>query len=171
MIQSGPTQLRSYLQGAGASARAPTPARSASCAPARRSTRRGMKSRTRLSVSRAYACATVAVIWSLGTCENLRTRRSRTSSIDAASWLKPAEAAEAKAAKPKLRWTLDGERDEKGRVAQTGTPGDGTAYKITGSGDEWVATVASGKGRKPELLAAKVSHTSAYLACTKHNAA
>jgi hypothetical protein len=44
-------------------------------------------------------------------------------------------------------------------------------HVVAGSGSEWQATVASSKGRKPELLAEKLSHTTAYLACTKHIAA
>ncbi len=59
-------------------------------------------------------------------------------------------------AKPstKIRWQLDGERDEKGAVAQHGTGQNGATYKITGSGKEWSATVtakgwqARGPGRE-----------------------
>ncbi len=78
---------------------------------------------------------------------------------------KPAE--EAKAARPKLRWTLDGERDEKGRVAQHGTGADGTVYQITGAGDQWKATVTPPDG-KPEVLGDGVGHTKAYTLCTAH---
>ena len=59
-----------------------------------------------------------------------------------------------------MRWQLEGERDEKGSVAQTGVAADGTTYKITGSGSEWVATVTA-PGRKATVLAEKISHTRA----------
>ncbi len=80
---------------------------------------------------------------------------------------KPAE--EAKAARPKLRWTLDGERDEKGRVAQHGTGADGATYAITGDGDEWQASVTGPNG-KATVLGEKIRHGKAYGLCVKAHA-
>jgi hypothetical protein len=56
-------------------------------------------------------------------------------------------------------------------VPQHGVASDGSLYTITDSGNEWTATAAAGKGRKPELLVEGAGHTAAYTRCVKHNAA
>ncbi len=79
---------------------------------------------------------------------------------------KPAE--QAKSPSTKIKWTIDGERDEKGRVNQHGTsPINGLTYVVNGEGTSWSAVVTGGKGG-PEVLVEGVSHTTAYLKCTAH---
>jgi hypothetical protein len=68
----------------------------------------------------------------------------------------------------KIRWTLDAEKDDKGRAPQHGTGAGGVEYSISGSGGEWKAT-ATVDG-KVELLAENVGHTKAYTVCVKANA-
>jgi hypothetical protein len=67
----------------------------------------------------------------------------------------------------KIKWTLDGEKDEHGRGAQHGTGNNGVVYAITGFGDSWKAT-ATAEGMRA-VLAEKVSHGSAYAAAVKHH--
>jgi hypothetical protein len=69
---------------------------------------------------------------------------------------------------PKLRWRLDGEKDEKGRAAAHADAGE-MQYAITGTGDSWRAAVL--RNGKVEQLAAGVSHGRAYAACMRHRKA
>jgi hypothetical protein len=67
----------------------------------------------------------------------------------------------------KLRWTLDGERDSKNRVAQTAVASDGAKYVISGADDVWKATVTvDGKS----TVLAEGGHTKCYLAAVKRHA-
>ena len=68
----------------------------------------------------------------------------------------------------KLKWVLDGERDEKNRVPSHADTGDGI-YAITGHDTEWRATFTR-RGKVVEL-ATKVGFVAAYTACTKHHKA
>jgi len=81
----------------------------------------------------------------------------------------PAEkpAIETKATSTKIKWVLDGERDEKNRAAQHGTGANGVTYAITGSASEWTAT-ATGPDGKVETLGEGVGHTKAYQLCIGH---
>lgn len=68
-----------------------------------------------------------------------------------------------------LKWTLDGERDEKRRVAQRAVAPSGDQYTITGKGDAWKAVHTTPRG-KETVLVENASHLRAYQACTKHHA-
>jgi hypothetical protein len=81
----------------------------------------------------------------------------------------PAPAKQAGEKQPtKIRWVLDGEKDEKNRAAQHGTGSNGVTYAITGAGDEWTATATS--GGKTAVLGEKIGHTKAYTVCVRHHA-
>jgi hypothetical protein len=73
----------------------------------------------------------------------------------------------AKQATPKLKWTLLGERDEKGRVACTAA-GGGREYAISGGGDSWRAVHKRGKA---ETVLAEGSFGKCYNAVVAHNKA
>jgi hypothetical protein len=95
----------------------------------------------------------------------------KTAPAKAAPKKAPAKTAEKQAAtgtSSKIKWTLDAERDEKGRLPQHGIGAGGVEYAITGSGSEWTAT-ATVDG-KTEVLAENVGHTKAYTVCVKANA-
>jgi hypothetical protein len=83
----------------------------------------------------------------------------------------PAKAPAKKAAptnsSSKIRWSLDGEKDNKNRAPQHGTGANGVEYRIAGSGDSWTAT-ATVDG-KVEVLA-EGGHTKTFQACVKRNA-
>ena len=75
----------------------------------------------------------------------------------------PATKAPATPAAPKLRWTIEGERDSKGRA-----PCTAGAYAIGGTGDSWTAVVK--RGTKTVVLA-EGSFGKCYNACTADNRA
>ena len=71
----------------------------------------------------------------------------------------------ATAASAKLRWLVEGDRNQKGGKEQAATAGDRT-YAIARSGDAWVATVT--QGRKSTVLS-EGSFAKAYNAAVQHN--
>jgi hypothetical protein len=78
----------------------------------------------------------------------------------------PAKKAVATEAAPKIRWTLNGERDANGNRPAVGACGD-MEYRIDGSGDAWKATVKI--GTKTTVIAEGVSGKAAWSACVKHS--
>jgi hypothetical protein len=125
-----------------------------------------------------YAPPVKAEIANLATTRKAQTEAKQAHPAGKATPAKNAPAKKAPAKAPakktapvpagsKLRWTLDGERDEKGRVPQSAGASDGATYAVTGSGKEWQATVT--RDGKVEVLAEGVSHTTAYLRCTAAN--
>jgi hypothetical protein len=88
--------------------------------------------------------------------------------IKATTEAKTTPEAQTTTASTKIRWQLDGERDDKNRVPQHGTGAGGVEYRIAGSDKTWVAT-ATKPGGKPVTIA-EGGHTKAYTACVKVNA-
>jgi hypothetical protein len=110
--------------------------------------------------------------------DNLRAARKASAATKkaAAKTAAPAKAPAKTAAKPteaktpstKIKWQLDGPKDAKNRVAQSGSGAGGVEYAITGSGDAWTLT-ATKPGGKPEVVA-EGAHSRCYQAAVEANA-
>jgi hypothetical protein len=108
---------------------------------------------------------------------NLRATRKEQAAKTAAAKAPAKKAAPTPAAKapakttattaaPKLRWTVEGDRNAKGGKEQTARVGD-TVYAIKRSGESWVATVQQDGGQAEVLSDGKFSV--AYAACVARN--
>jgi hypothetical protein len=75
-----------------------------------------------------------------------------------------------KPVKPRLKWTLDTERDANGRAQQHAVGIDGSHYQMTGDGKEWKAVVTKPNKEKVTLVE-KVSYIKAYQACVANHKA
>ena len=97
----------------------------------------------------------------------MTTPTTTTRKTTAAKKAAPAKATKAAPATtaPKLRWTVEGGRENVGKAAQSATVGDRT-YAIERSGDAWAATVKV--GRKTTTLV-EGTFAKAYAAIQAHH--
>jgi hypothetical protein len=95
------------------------------------------------------------------TTPNLRESRKQTAAAKKAAAKPAAPAKKVAPAAAKLRWSIEGERDSKGRA-----PATAGNYAISGSGDSWKATVTV--NRKATTLA-EGSFGKCYGACVADN--
>jgi hypothetical protein len=100
---------------------------------------------------------------------NLRETKRAAAAAKKQAAAEPKAEAPAKASGSKLKWTLDGERDERNRVGQTAVAPSGATYVISGSDMAWTLVVTP-KGGKAETVK-EGGHTACYQAAVKHHAA